>query len=161
MELNNKSEKSQKLSQDILPLVIGEAIVIIFAILGGLLLGLSGVISLENSILSIIIGALLGGAVIIANHLFLTISVDRAIKQFMTLRGDGEMSEEDAEKFAKENSAPIQNAIKLSFIIRTVSMLVVLVVAFLTGWFNPITTAIPMLLYRPVLSVIEYIKGKK
>ena len=161
MEMNSKPEKQKKLSDDILPLVLSEAAIILLVILGGALLGISGVINLRSTIIPIVVGALLGGAVIIANHLFLTISVDRAINQFMNLRGEGEMSDEDAEKFAKENSAPIQNAIKVSFIIRTASMLAVLVVAFLTGFFNPIATAIPMLLYRPALSVIEYIRGKK
>ena len=161
MEQNSTAKKPQGLSADILPLVIGEAAIILLVILGGAALGLSGVISLGDTIITIVVGALLGGAVIIANHLFLTISVDRAIKQFMDLRGNNEMSDEDAAKFANENSAPIQNAIKFSFIIRTASMLAVLVVAFLTRWFNPIATAIPLLMYRPTLSVIEYIRGKK
>jgi DNA replication and repair protein RecF len=68
--------------------------------------------------------------------------------------------EEEAEKFSQEHSAPIQNAIKLSFIIRTASMLAALLVAFLTGLFNPLTTAIPLLAFRPLLSVTESIKGK-
>ena len=70
------------------------------------------------------------------------------------------MDEEEAQKFAEENSMPIQNAMKLSFIIRTVSMLAALVVAFILDWFNPIATAIPLLAYRPLLTLIETIKGK-
>ena len=158
MEQNNNQNNSNKLKKDILPLLIAEGVIILLIILGGLALGLSGVIGFDYKI---IIGALLGGIVAIANHLFLTISVDRAVNNFMTLRGNKEMDDEEAAQFAKENSAPIQNAIKTSFIIRTASMLVTLVVAFLTGWVNPIATAIPLLLYRPSLSLIEYIKGKK
>ena len=158
LEQNNNQNNSNKLKKDILPLLIAEGVIILLIILGGLALGLSGVIGFDYKI---IIGALLGGIVAIANHLFLTISVDRAVNNFMTLRGNKEMDDEEAAQFAKENSAPIQNAIKTSFIIRTASMLVTLVVAFLTGWVNPIATAIPLLLYRPSLSLIEYIKGKK
>ena len=55
---------------------------------------------------------------------------------------------------------PVQNAIKTSFILRTVSMLVALVIAFLLDWFNPIATAIPLLAFRPLLTAIEMIKGK-
>ena len=158
MEKNNNAQNSQKLKNDILPLLLGESAIILLVILGGLALGLSGVSTFNYKI---VVGALLGGIVALANHLFLVVSVDRAVNQFMALRGSEEMDDETAEKFAKEHQAPIQNAIKLSFIIRTASMLAVLVVAFLTGWFNPIATAIPLLLYRPILSLIEYIKGKK
>ena len=70
------------------------------------------------------------------------------------------MSDEEAEKFAAENSMPIQNAIKTSFIVRTASMLATLVIAFLLDWFNPLATAIPLLAFRPLLSAIELIKGK-
>lgn len=158
LKQNNEVKNSHKLKQDILPLLIAECLIMLVVTLGGLALGFSGVISFSYKI---IVGAVLGGIVAIANHLFLTISVDRAINNFMTLRGNKEMDDEEAEKFAKENSAPIQNAIKTSFILRTASMLVTLIVAFLTGWFNPLATAIPLLLYRPALSAIEYLKGKK
>ena len=108
----------------------------------------------------VITGAALGVIVTVANYVFLTLSVDRAIKNFLSLRGDREMSDEEAEKFASENSAPIQNAIKASFIIRTFTMLVALVVAFLLEIFSPIATAIPLLAYRPLLYLTELIKGK-
>ena len=109
---------------------------------------------------TVITGALLGVAVIVLNYLFLTLSVNRAVENYLALRGDKEMSEEEASKFASENSMPIQNAIKTSFIIRTVSMLAALLVAFLTKWFNPLTTAIPLLAFRPLLSLCESIRKK-
>jgi uncharacterized membrane protein AbrB (regulator of aidB expression) len=70
------------------------------------------------------------------------------------------MSDEEAEKFAAEHAMPVQNAIKTSFIIRTVSMLAALVVAFLLDWFDPIATAVPLLAFQPLLTAIEIIKGK-
>ena len=109
---------------------------------------------------TVITGSLLGVAVIVLNYLFLTLSVNRAIDNYLALRGDKEMSEEEATKFASENAMPIQNAIKTSFIIRTVSMLLALLVAFLTKWFHPLATAIPLLAFRPMLSLCESIRKK-
>ena len=108
----------------------------------------------------VITGAALGAAVTVLNYVFLTLSVDRAVNNYLALRGTREMTEEEAETFARENSAPIQNAIKLSFIIRTATMLAALVVGFLLDVFDPIATAIPLLAYRPLLYVVESIKGK-
>ena len=146
-----------KFIKDVFPLAAGEILIILLVILGGGVLDLMGIIKFDYKIIS---GAMLGGVVCVLNYTFLTSSVDKAINDYLKLRGDREMDEEEAEKFSQEHSAPIQNAIKLSFIIRTVSMLAALLVAFLTGLFNPLTTAIPLLAFRPLLSVTESIKGK-
>ena len=108
----------------------------------------------------VITGVILGTLVTVLNYVFLTLSVNRAINNFLALRGDREMDDEEAAAFARENSAPIQNAMKLSFIIRTFTMLIALVIGFLLDVFNPIATAIPLLAYRPLLSITEIIKGK-
>lgn len=157
MSKNSTPPKMQKFLKDTAPLIIGEGLVMLAVILGAALLDLSGVITFKSTIAT---GALLGATVSNLNYVFLTLSVDRAVNNYLTLRGDREMSDEEAEKFAAENSMPIQNAIKTSFIIRTVSMLAVLVLAFITNWFNPIATAIPLLAFRPLLSLIEFVKGK-
>ena len=149
----NKTSPAEILS--LLFLELGSAAVITLAYY---LLELLGVASFD---FRVIIGALLGALVASLNHLVLTLSVNRAVNNYLALRGTREMTDEEAEQFAKENSAPIQNAIKLSFILRTVSMLAVLVIAFLTGLFDPVATAIPLLLYRPLLYLTELIKGKK
>ena len=140
-------------------LSLGELVVSVITVLGYFLISLA----LESVEFSwrVVTGALLGVAVVVANHTFLIISVNRAVENYMALRGTREMSDEEAEQFARENSLPIQNSIKLSFIIRTVTMLLTLVLAFLIEWFNPIATAIPILAFRPILYVIEIIKGKK
>jgi hypothetical protein len=36
-----------------------------------------------------------------------------------------------------------------------------LVLAFITGWFNPLATLIPLLLYKPLLYVVELINKKR
>ena len=157
MENNKIFGKMQKIIKDVFPLTACEILVILLVILGGGALDLLGVIKFNYKIIS---GAMLGGVVCVLNYTFLTVSVDKAINDYLALRGDKEMDEEEAERFAQENSMPIQNAIKLSYIIRTVSMIATLLVAFLTKAFNPIATAIPLLAFRPLITLIESIKGK-
>ena len=108
-----------------------------------------------------ITGAVLGVLVTVLNYVFLTLSVNRAVNNYLELRGTREMTDEEAEKFARENSAPIQNTIKTSFIVRTFTMLAALVVAFVLDWFSPLATAIPLLAFRPLLSAIETVRMKR
>lgn len=146
-----------KPSLDITLLTLSEIAVAALVVLGYVIADIAFDVPFSYRVIT---GAALGVTVTVANYAFLTLSVDRAIKNFLSLRGDREMSDEEAEKFASENSAPIQNAIKASFIIRTFTMLVALVVAFLLEIFSPIATAIPLLAYRPLLYLTELIKGK-
>lgn len=157
MMKNNTDDKKQKFIKDLLPFTLAELAVSALVVLFGFVLSLANIISFDYRIIT---GALLGAVVMILNYTFLTASVDKAIQNFIALRGEKEMSDEEAEQFAAENSMPIQNAIKTSYIIRTVTMIATLVVAFLLDWFNPLATAIPLLAFRPLLTVIEMIKGK-
>ncbi len=143
--------------KEIAALALGEAIVAALVCGGFAIADALGVLKFSYTVIT---GSLLGVAVTVLNYLLLTVSVNRAIDNYLALRGDKEMSEEEAAKFASENSMPIQNAIKTSFIVRTVSMLLALLVAFLTQWFNPLATAIPLLAFRPLLSLCESIRKK-
>lgn len=154
----NEIKKSVKFVQDLMPMAIGEIAVILLVLFGAGALDLIGIYKFDPRVLS---GAWLGAVVAILNYAFLTLSVDKAINKYLSLRGDREMSDEEAEKFAAENSVPIQNAIKTSFIIRTFSMLATLLVAFILEWFNPLATAIPLLAFRPLLSITESVKSRK
>ncbi|MBQ7292610.1 MAG: hypothetical protein IJW79_02595 [Clostridia bacterium] len=109
----------------------------------------------------VITGVLLGCFVSVFNFLFLTISVNSAVNKFVELRGDAEMSEEEAEKFAAEHAGGIQNAQKLSYLIRMFSMVGALVVAFITGQFNVLATVIPLLAFQPILLLSQLILQKK
>ena len=149
--------RKQTTFNEILSFTLGELIIAALTVLGGLVLSLAGVISFDYKIIT---GAILGFAVIVANYTMLSFSVNRAIGSYMELRGNGEMSDEEAEQFAKDNSRLIQNAIARSFVIRTASMVAALVLAFLTGWFSPLAAAIPMLAFRPLLTVLELIRKK-
>lgn len=146
-----------KPSLDIILLTICELVVSGITVVGFFIADAAFDIPLNYRVFT---GVLLGTLVTVLNYVFLTLSVNKAVNNYLALRGTAEMDEEEALKFAAENSAPIQNAIKLSFIIRTATMLVALVAGFLIDAFNPIATAIPLLAYRPLLYVIESIKGK-
>lgn len=110
---------------------------------------------------TVVAGSLLGSVVTVANFAVLTFSINRAIDRYLELRGSREMSEEEAEAFAKEHTMAVQNAATKSLILRTASMLAALVAAFLlTDLFSVLATAIPLLMFRPLLYVLELIKSK-
>lgn len=156
-EQNNAGSRSKRILTDLIPLVIGELAV---ALLVGLGFGLADVLDYYSFDYRVISGALLGVVVIVANYLFLSFAVDREIRRFAQKRGTREMDDEEAAKFAKENAASMQNAIQKSFIIRMVSIVLTLVIAFILDWFNPLATAIPMFALRPLLTVIELIRAR-
>lgn len=111
---------------------------------------------------TVITGAALGSAVATANFAILSFSINRAVDKYLALRGDREMDDEQAEAFANRHAMEVQNVATRSFMIRTFSMLATLVAAFLlTSWFSPIATAVPLLMFRPVLYVIELITKKR
>lgn len=144
-------------SKEVLLLAAGEIAVSVVTVLGAFLVSLFTDFIFDFTVIT---GAILGSAVTVINFLFLSLSVNRAVDVYLEARGTREMTEEEAEKFTTENSMLIQNKIKTSFIIRTLSMVAALILAFVTGWFNPLSTAIPMLMFRPLLYVGEFIKGK-
>ena len=72
------------------------------------------------------------------------------------------MTEEEAEAFAAENQAAVQRAAQGSYLVRQILMLGVLVCAFLLdGWFDVIATVIPLIMFRPLLTVCGLMKSKK
>ena len=109
---------------------------------------------------TVLTGAILGGAVAAVNFLILSVSVNRAINGYVAERGEGEMDEEEAEKYAKDHGTAVQNAMLKSYTLRMFLMVAALLLAMITGWFSPLATAIPLLLYRPILYAIEFIKVK-
>lgn len=111
--------------------------------------------------ITVLTGALLGTIVTIVNFLILSYSVNKAVNQFMELRGDEEMNDEQAAAFAKANSLKIQNAVTKSYVLRTGLMMGSLVLAFITKLFNPLATLIPLVMYKPLLYAIEFIKKKR
>jgi len=134
-------------------LVLGEAIVSLI-IVGVYLL-------IDKFSYKVVTGVLLGSIVIIANYLFLSFSINRAVEDFLAIRGKEEMDEEQLSALTGEQTLRIQNAAKKSYVIRTFSMLAALVVAFILEWFEVLATVIPLLMFRPIIYVTELIKAKR
>ena len=146
-------ENKKSTTQNILRLIIGElalsaAVVAVFTILG----------EFSYKVAS---GVLLGSTAAIANFIFLSVTVNRAVDKFMALRGDAEMSDEEADAFAAKNMGEIQNAQKLSFLLRTLTLLGSLVLAFISNQFNVIATVIPLLAFQPILIISQQIGVKR
>ena len=151
-------KKNKPKNYELLLLSAGEALVAVLTVAGFLLASL-----LFEAVVfdyRVITGAALGATVIILNFLFLTLALNRSVDEFLAARKSGEMTDEEAEAFAAKEGIKIQNTIKTSFIIRTVTMLATLVVAFLVDVFNPLATAIPLLAFRPVLTVASMLARK-
>lgn len=148
-----KKETLKNKYKDVVYIAICEALAAILIILAYLLIGRFN--------LTVATGALLGAAVASLNFLILTVSVDRTIKKFLDIRGDKQMTDEEVEAFTKANSLKVQNAMTKSYILRTVIMIGTLVIAFITKLFDPLATLIPLLLYKPLIYVIEIIKKKR
>ena len=148
--MNNKSKLSMYI--DTVWLAIGEAIVAALISVVFLLIGKFNY--------SVATGAVLGGAVTVINFLILSVGINRAINKYVEERGDKEMDEEEADKYAKEHGMTVQNAMMKSYMLRMFLMIGALVLAGITGWFDIIATVIPLLMYRPILYVTEFIKTK-
>lgn len=109
----------------------------------------------------VITGVSLGSLVTVVNFLYLAITTTKAVDAFLMLKNEkGEMTEEENLAFVSEHQAKIQNKIKLSYIIRTFTMLATLVVAFLIKHFAVLATLIPLLMFRPITIVAALIKRK-
>ena len=138
---------------------------ILFLIFGEIVVSLivAGVyLLLDRFSIAVISGGLLGSAVTVFNFVFLSVSVNRAIDKALAGRKEGEMSEEEAAAFAAEHQAAVQRAAQGSYLMRQMLMLGVLVCAFLLdGWFDVIATLVPLLMFRPLLSVCGLLKSKK
>ncbi len=152
------SKNKNPVLEQTVAIAIGEGIVCLLILLGYWILDLTGVYEFTYKVLT---GALLGAFVIVANFFFLALSVDRATLRALESRPDREMSEEEIEKWTAEQRGALENAIKLSFIIRMASMLAALALALLLPVFEVIATLIPLLMLRPILMVAELLRKKE
>lgn len=147
-----KTEKNNSYI-DTLYLTIGEIVVSLLVVLIYIALG-----KFDFTIAS---GVSLGSLVTVLNFIILSYSVNKALNKFIDLRGDKEMDEEEAEKFAKANAIKVQNAVTKSYVFRTGLMMGSLVLAFITKLFNPLATLIPLVMYKPLLYATQFVKKKR
>lgn len=106
----------------------------------------------------VITGAALGTAATVINFFALCYSVNRAVDKYMVMRGDEEMDEEAAQRFAQENAAKVQLEVTKSYLLRTLILVAACALLF-TGVFAVIPTVVPMLLQRPFILLIEKKRG--
>ncbi len=109
----------------------------------------------------VLTGAAIGSAVTVLNFAILSFSVNRAVDRVMEMRGNKEMTEEEADAFALQHSAEIQKAVKSSYLLRQILMLGALVAAVLLKVALILPAVIPLLLFRPILMVREAFRKKK
>ena len=143
-------ENKNKLSAyiDTVWLAVGEVVIGVLVTLGFIIAKALGA---EVVIYKAITGALLGGAVTVVNFLILSVAINRAVSSYVS---------EEAEKYAKEHGMAVQNAMTKSYLLRMFLMIGSLVLAMISGWFSPVATVIPLIMYRPVLYTVEFIKTK-
>jgi hypothetical protein len=106
-------------------------------------------------------GAVLGSAVTVLNFAILSFSVNHAVDRVMEMRGNREMTEEEANAFALQHSAEIQSSVRSSYLLRQIIMLGVLVAAVLLKIASILPAVIPLLLFRPILMAREAFRKKK
>lgn len=158
--VNNRSGGERySLLRELLWMLGGEATVCcivigIYAIVGIFVEGVLGP--------RLFLGLALGTLISVANYAFLSISVNRAIDGFLSLRGDVQMDDDEALEFTQKNAMTVQNAATRSYMIRMLSMAAALLVSFLLlKMFDPIATAVPLLAFRPVLYVVGLLRRPK
>ena len=111
---------------------------------------------------SVPVGALLGSVITVMNFILLCILTTRAVNKALADRTGEEMTDEEAEAFAKEHQAKVQFAMTVSYVIRIANMVVALIVAFIFKQaFNPIATIVPIFMMRPILTVTQLLLNKK
>lgn len=152
-------ENKNKLSAyiDTVWLAVGEVVIGVLVTLGFIIAKALGA---EVVIYKAITGALLGGAVTVVNFLILSVAINRAVSSYVSEIGEEKMDDEEAEKYAKEHGTAVQNAMTKSYLLRMFLMIGSLVLAMISGWFSPVATVIPLIMYRPVLYTVEFIKTK-
>jgi hypothetical protein len=69
--------------------------------------------------------------------------------------------DDEAARFARKYEKKLQASIKLSYAVRTLTMIGALVAALITKQFNVIATVIPLFMLRPLLTISEMTKRKE
>lgn len=151
--MNNKNQTLSAAAKGAGVIALGEAVV------SALIIGVY--LILDKFSYKVVTGVILGSLVTIVNFLILSISVNRAIDKYMDKRGEKEMDEEEAAKFAEENAASVQFAATGSYVARTLIMLGALAVAFILEQFDVLATLIPLIAYRPIIFVSELLRKRK
>lgn len=112
----------------------------------------------ETEFYKVITGSALGVAATVINFFTLCYTVNRAVDKYMTERGETEMDEEEAAKFANENAAKVQAEVTKSYLLRMLILVAACALLF-TKQFDVIAVVVPMLVQRPLIVLIERYRG--
>lgn len=114
----------------------------------------------ETEFYKVITGSVLGVAATVINFFTLCYTVNRAVDKYMTERGETEMDEEEAARFANENAAKVQAEVTKSYLLRMLILVAACALLF-TKQFDVIAVVVPMLVQRPLIVLIERHRGGK
>lgn len=138
---------------EVAALIIGEALVSLAVIIIFILL--------KKFSYQVVFGTLLGTAVTLINFAILSATANRAIDRAMQNRPEGELDEDEAAEFAAKNQNQLQNAMRVSYLIRTATMVATLVLAFLLkDVFHVIATVIPLIAFQPIIAISTILKRR-
>lgn len=150
--------KEHPVLKETLTMLLGEAIVSVLTVLAYIILSatvLPGVFSWR-----VITGVLLGAFVICLNYFLLARATNRAFDKAEAERGNREMNEDEIREFTEKHKLRLQAILLRSQGLRTVTMLAALILAFVLPCFDGVAALVPLLMFRPILLLKEFI-GKK
>lgn len=105
------------------------------------------------------VSALIGFAVMVGNFFFLAKSTDSLFAEAAAARGDREMSEEEIAKFTAEYQLKMSAKMKLSFIIRIITMAATIALTFI--FLEGLAATVPLLMQRPLLYIGEIFRRRE
>lgn len=143
-------------------LLLAEAAVsaIVIGVFALIIYALPDLLFYETEFYKVVTGSVLGVTATVLNFFALCYTVNRAVDKYMTVRGDTEMDEEQAAKFANENAAKVQAEVTKSYLLRMLILAGACALLF-TGFFDVVAVVVPMLVQRPLIVLIERYRGGK
>ena len=152
--------KKENRYTSVLWLLLAEAAVsaVVIGVFALIIFVFPDVLFYETEFYKVITGSVLGVAATTLNFFALCFTVNRAVDKYMTVRGETEMDEEEAAKFANENAAKVQAEVTKSYLLRMLILAAACALLF-TKQFDAVAVVVPMLVQRPLIVLIERYRG--
>ena len=152
--------KKENRYTSVLWLLLAEAAVsaVVIGVFALIIFVFPDVLFYETEFYKVITGSVLGVAATTLNFFALCFTVNRAVDKYMTVRGETEMDEEEAAKFANENAAKVQAEVTKSYLLRMLILAAACALLF-TKQFDVVAVVVPMLVQRPLIVLIERYRG--
>ena len=152
--------KKENRYTSVLWLLLAEAAVsaVVIGVFALIIFVFPDVLFYETEFYKVITGSALGVAATTLNFFALCFTVNRAVDKYMTVRGETEMDEEEAAKFANENAAKVQAEVTKSYLLRMLILAAACALLF-TKQFDVVAVVVLMLVQRPLIVLIERYRG--